>query len=590
MSQLDITTVTTKAYDDQKPGTSGLRKKVTVFQQPNYLENFVQSVLDILPSASLQGSTLVVGGDGRYFCKDACQIIIKMAAANGVSKIWVGKDGLMSTPAVSAVVRNLQGVRTGKPYGAFILTASHNPGGPTEDFGIKYNCENGGPANEGLTDAVYRKTTSIASYKICRALPEVNLSKVGTVSFGTFSVDVIDSTDDYVACLKSVFNFDAIRALLRRPDFTVLYDGMCGVGGPYARRVLVDELGAREPSLSNANPLPDFGGHHPDPNLTYATELVHSLGLTREGTRLAGVDVSKLPSLGAATDGDADRNMILGNGFFVTPSDSLAIIAANAQTAIPFFSAGIKALARSMPTSAAVDRVAAAQNIRCFEVPTGWKFFGNLMDAKELGKADYTPLICGEESFGTGSNHVREKDGIWAICAWLSILAARNTNASAPLVTVEDIVQEHWRRYGRNYYCRYDYENVSSDAANAMMEHLRSLTGSNAPQITLRGQALKFADDFRYEDPVDGSVSAKQGLRFVFNDDSRFVFRLSGTGSSGATIRLYMESYEAARGDAEDKQRLNKETAAAVADIVKLALATSKLEEFTGRKEPTVIT
>eukprot|EP00760_Papus_ankaliazontas_P002394 PhM_4_TR10976/c0_g2_i1/m.32667/K01835/pgm; phosphoglucomutase len=583
---MPVSVVTTTPYTDQKPGTSGLRKPVKTFLKENYLHNFVQAVFDVLGADALKDSTLALGGDGRYYCAEAAQIIVKMAVANGVKKVVVGKDGCMSTPAVSAVIRNRQGLRPDKFLGGFILTASHNPGGPDADFGIKYNGENGGPANEAFTDAVYKRTLEIKEYKIDTSVADVDLAVVAAHSADGYVVEVIDSTVDYLACLAAVFDMEALKRLVQRPDFKILYDGLNGVGGPYARKVIIEALGAAPESVMNAVPLPDFGGCHPDPNLTYADVLVKKMGLTREGTKQEGIDASALPTFGAATDGDADRNMVLGSAFFVTPSDSLAIIAANAQAAIPFFKDGVKAIARSMPTSAAADRVAAALNLKCFEVPTGWKFFGNLMDSKErFNGTEYTPLICGEESFGTGSNHVREKDGLWAICAWLAILAHRNPDASKPLVTVEQIVREHWKTYGRNYYCRYDYEGVTSESANAMMAHLRELTDpAKRPNVTLRGKPLKLVDDFRYVDPVDNSVSEKQGLRFVFEDDSRFVFRLSGTGSSGATIRLYMECYE------PDAAKHDLPTATAVAELVTLALEVSKLAEFTGRKEPTVIT
>ncbi|KAJ8621448.1 hypothetical protein MRB53_029977 [Persea americana] len=574
----------TSPFDGQKPGTSGLRKKVTVFQQPNYLENFVQSTFNALSADKVIGATLVVSGDGRYFSKDAIQVIIKMAAANGVRRVWVGQNGLMSTPAVSAVIRERVGADGSKSTGAFILTASHNPGGPHEDFGIKYNMENGGPAPEAITDKIYANTTSINEYFIAADLPDVDISVVGITTFegheGQFDVDVFDSTGDYVTLMKSIFDFMSIQKLFGSPNFTFCFDALHGVGGIYAKRIFVEELGAHEGSLINCTPKEDFGGGHPDPNLTYAKELVSRMGLGKESSQ------GEPPEFGAAADGDADRNMVLGKRFFVTPSDSVAIIAANAVQSIPYFSLGLKGVARSMPTSAALDVVAKHLNLKFFEVPTGWKFFGNLMDAGLCS-------ICGEESFGTGSDHIREKDGIWAVLAWLSILAFKNKdnlNGGEKLVTVEDIVRQHWTTYGRHYYTRYDYENVDAGAAKELMSYLVKLQ-SSLPDVNkiingIRSDVSNVveADEFEYKDPVDGSISKHQGVRYLFEDGSRLVFRLSGTGSVGATIRLYIEQYE------KDPSKTGRDSQDALAPLVEVALKLSKMQEFTGRSAPTVIT
>ncbi|XP_022146387.1 phosphoglucomutase, cytoplasmic [Momordica charantia] len=583
MVRFNVTKKQTAPIDGQKPGTSGLRKKVKVFIQPNYLENFVQSTFNALTAEKVRGATLVVSGDGRYYSKDAIQIIIKMAAANGVRRIWVGQNGLLSTPAVSAVIRERVGADGSRASGAFILTASHNPGGPHEDFGIKYNMENGGPAPEGITDKIYENTTSIKEYLIAEDIPNVDISAVGVSSFsgpeGQFDVEVFDSASDYVKLMKSIFDFESIRKLLSSPKFSFCYDALHGVAGAYAKRIFVEELGAQESSLLNCVPKEDFGGGHPDPNLTYAKELVDRMGL---GKSKSGQEP---PEFGAAADGDADRNMVLGKRFFVTPSDSVAIIAANAVEAIPYFSAGLKGVARSMPTSAAVDVVAKNLNLKFFEVPTGWKFFGNLMDAGMCS-------VCGEESFGTGSDHIREKDGIWAVLAWLSILAYKNKGNldGGKLVTVEDIVRKHWATYGRHYYTRYDYENVDVGAAKELMANLVKLQSSlaevNGIVKGIRSDVSKVVhgDEFEYKDPVDGSISKHQGIRYLFEDGSRLVFRLSGTGSEGATIRLYIEQYE------KDPSKTGRDSQEALAPLVEVALKLSKMQEFTGRSAPTVIT
>uniref|UniRef100_A0A7N0UBA7 phosphoglucomutase (alpha-D-glucose-1,6-bisphosphate-dependent) n=1 Tax=Kalanchoe fedtschenkoi TaxID=63787 RepID=A0A7N0UBA7_KALFE len=577
-----VARVQTSPIEGQKPGTSGLRKKVKVFKQPHYLENFVQSTFNALTESKVIGATLVVSGDGRYYSEQAIQIIIRMAAANGVRRVWVGQHGLLSTPAVSAVIRERVGHDGSKATGAFILTASHNPGGPTEDFGIKYNMENGGPAPESITDKIFENTKSINEYLIAEDIPKVDISAIGITSLegpeGSFEVDVFDNASDYVKLMKSIFDFQAIQKLLTSPNFSFCYDALHGVAGAYANRIFVQELGAKESSLLNCTPKEDFGGGHPDPNLTYAKELVARMGL---GSHAA----EDPPEFGAAADGDADRNMILGKRFFVTPSDSVAIIAANAVESIPYFSSGLKGVARSMPTSAALDVVAKNLNLKFFEVPTGWKFFGNLMDAGMCS-------VCGEESFGTGSDHIREKDGIWAVLAWLSILAYKNKEnlGGGKLVSVEDIVRQHWATYGRHYYTRYDYENVDAGAAKELMAYLVKLQSSlDEVNKIVKGISsdvanVANADEFEYTDPVDGSVSKHQGIRYLFEDGSRLVFRLSGTGSEGATIRLYIEQYE------NDSSKTGRESQDALAPLVKVALGLSKMQEFTGRSAPTVIT
>nr|AAR83345.1 cytosolic phosphoglucomutase [Populus tomentosa] len=582
MVLFNVSRVETTPFGDQKPGTSGLRKKVKVFKQPNYLQNFVQSTFNALTPQNVRGATLVVSGDGRYFSKDAIQIITKMAAGNGLRRVWVGQNGLLSTPAVSAVIRERVGVDGSKATGAFILTASHNPGGPNEDFGIKYNMENGGPAPEGITDKIYENTKTIKEY-LTADLPDVDITTIGVTSFswseGQFDVEVFDSASDYIKLMKSIFDFESIRKLLSSPKFTFCYDALHGVAGAYAKRIFVEELGAQESSLLNCVPKEDFGGGHPDPNLTYAKELVARMGLGKSNSEV------EPPEFGAAADGDADRNMVLGKRFFVTPSDSVAIIAANAVEAIPYFSAGLKGVARSMPTSAALDVVAKSLNLKFFEVPTGWKFFGNLMDAGLCS-------VCGEESFGTGSDHIREKDGIWAVLAWLSILAYKNREnlGGGKLVTVEDIVHNHWATYGRHYYTRYDYENVDAGAAKELMACLvklqSSLTEVNEIVSGIQSDVSKVvhADEFEYKDPVDSSISKHQGIRYLFEDGSRLVFRLSGTGSEGATIRLYIEQYE------KDPSKTGRDSQDALAPLVAVALGLSKMQEFTGRSAPTVIT
>ncbi|KAI3875436.1 hypothetical protein MKX03_036770 [Papaver bracteatum] len=557
---IKIDSVPTKPIEGQKTGTSGLRKKVKVFLQENYLANWIQALFNSLPPEDFKNGVLVLGGDGRYFNKEAAQIIIKIAAGNGVGKILVGRDGILSTPAVSAVIRKQ------KANGGFIMSASHNPGGPEYDWGIKFNYSSGQPAPESITDKIYGNTLSISEIKTA-AIPDVDLSRLGATEYGSFSVEVIDPVADYLELMKDVFDFPLIKSLLSRSDFRFIFDAMHAVTGAYAKPIFVDTLGANPDSIINGVPLEDFGHGHPDPNLTYAKELVDIMY------------GENAPDVGAASDGDGDRNMVLGSGFFVTPSDSVAIIAANAQAAIPYFKSGPKGLARSMPTSGALDRVAEKLKLPFFEVPTGWKFFGNLMDAGKLS-------ICGEESFGTGSDHIREKDGIWAVLAWLSIIAYRNKDKKAgeKLVSVADVVTEYWATYGRNFFSRYDYEECESEGANKMVGYLRDLISKSKSGDKYGSYTLQFADDFTYTDPVDGSVASKQGVRFVFTDGSRIIFRLSGTGSAGATVRIYIEQFE------PDISKHDVDAQIALKPLIDLALSVSKLKEFTGREKPTVIT
>ncbi|MDX9950568.1 MAG: alpha-D-glucose phosphate-specific phosphoglucomutase [Methylophilaceae bacterium] len=539
-------TISTRPFDDQKPGTSGLRKRVSVFQQPHYLENFVQSIFDTIDAPA--GATLVLGGDGRYYNRQAIQIILKMAAANGFGRVLVGQGGILSTPAASCVIRKYQ------TFGGIILSASHNPGGPDGDFGIKYNTGNGGPAPEKITDAIFANSKRINTYKIKDA-PDLPLDVLGSFELGGMQVEVIDSVADYAELMASIFDFPAIRLLLNS-GFRMKFDAMHAVTGPYAREILVNRLNAPEDSLMNAVPLEDFGQGHPDPNLTYAHELVDIL---------YGDDA---PDFGAASDGDGDRNMILGDHFFVTPSDSLAVLAANASL-VPGYAKGLAGIARSMPTSAAADRVAEEIGIPCFETPTGWKFFGNLMDAGKV-------TLCGEESFGTGSDHVREKDGLWAVLFWLNILAIKRQS-------VETLLKRHWARFGRNVYSRHDYEGLPTEAANGIMQHLRESFAS-LPGSAFGPYKVKSCDDFSYTDPIDGSVSTAQGIRILFADGSRIVFRLSGTGTEGATLRIYLEAFE------PDMAKHDLDAQVALAEMIRIALQLSELKERTGRDQPTVIT
>lgn len=543
---MTIRKVATTPFSDQKPGTSGLRKKVPVFQQTGYAENFIQSIFDSLDGFA--GKTLVIGGDGRFYNREVIQIAIRMAAANGFGTILIGRGGILSTPAASHVIRK---------YGAFggiILSASHNPGGPTEDFGIKYNISNGGPAPEKITDTIFARSKGIDRYLTLDA-PDVDLDRDGETTIGNATVRIIDPVADYADLMESLFDFGAIRDLIAS-GFRLSVDSMSAVTGPYATEIFEQRLGAPAGTVQNGTPLPDFGGHHPDPNLVHAKELYD---------RMMGPDA---PDFGAASDGDGDRNLIIGKGIFVTPSDSLAMLAANAHLA-PGYARGLAGIARSMPTSGAADRVADALGIPLFETPTGWKFFGNLLDA---GKA----TICGEESAGTGSDHVREKDGLWAVLLWLNILAVRRQSVQA-------IAAEHWARYGRNYYARHDYEGVETAAADAVMAELRGKLAT-LPGAAIGALTVEAADDFAYLDPVDGSESRNQGIRILFDGGSRIVFRLSGTGTSGATIRVYIERYEPAGGT------LDRETGDAIADLVAAVETLAGITRHSGRTAPDVIT
>jgi phosphoglucomutase len=539
-----IRAVETTPYPDQKPGTSGLRKKVRVFQQPNYAENFVQSVFDVI-ERERAGATLVIGGDGRFLNREVIQIAVRMAAAAGFGRVLVGQGGILSTPAASHLIRKRGAL------GGLILSASHNPGGPDEDFGIKYNVSNGGPAPESVTDAIYARTKAIDTW-YAEDTADIDLDTPGTVSVGSMTVEVVDPVADYADLMETLFDFDAIRAA----GLAMAFDAMSAVTGPYATEILERRLGFAPGTVRNGMPLPDFGGHHPDPNLVHARDLYETM---------MGDDA---PDFGAASDGDGDRNLIIGRGRFVTPSDSLAMLAANAHLA-PGYAGGLKGIARSMPTSAAADRVGAELGVPAYETPTGWKFFGNLLDA---GLA----TICGEESAGTGSDHVREKDGLWAVLLWLNILAVTGKS-------VDRIARDHWARFGRNYYARHDYEGVDSIAADALMHELRGKL-STLPGKRIGTLTIARADDFAYTDPTDGSTSANQGVRIMFEGDSRVVFRLSGTGTSGATLRVYLERYEPAGGD------LDADTGVMLADIIAAADEIAKIQRHTGRSEPDVVT
>lgn len=538
--------VQTTPFLDQKPGTSGLRKKVRVFQQPHYIENFVQSVFDSLEGFA--GKTMVLGGDGRFFNREAIQIVLRMAAAAGFGRVVVGQGGILSTPAVSHVIRKYGA------FGGFVLSASHNPGGPDEDFGIKYNIGNGGPAPESVTDAIYARTREINTYRIVSA-PDIDLDVIGITHVAGMTVEIIDSVTDYAALMEELFDFPAIKAMFAS-GFRLSFDAMSAVTGPYGHRIFEEILGAPAGTVVNGTPLPDFGHHHPDPNLVHAKDLYD---------RLYGPGA---PDLGAASDGDGDRNLIIGRNSYVTPSDSLAVLAANAHLA-PGYKDGIVGIARSMPTSGAADQVAKAMGLALYETPTGWKFFGNLLDAGLV-------TICGEESAGTGSSHVREKDGIWAVLLWLNILAVRKTG-------VAEIMADHWALYGRNYYARHDYEAVATERADALMARLRDSLATLPGRVTAAG-TIATADDFAYLDSTDQSVSSNQGVRILFEDGSRLVFRLSGTGTEGATIRLYIERYEPKTGD------LTQETGAALASLIAAAEELADIRKNTGMDMPTVIT
>ncbi len=540
-------TVSTKPFPDQRPGTSGLRKKVSVFQVAGYLENFIQSIFDSLPDH--QGRTLILGGDGRFYNRQAIQTVLKMAAANGVGKVVVGRGGILSTPAASCLIRHRAAL------GGIILTASHNPGGPDGDFGVKYNGSNGGPAPESVTERIYARSREIASYRTIDAAA-VDIDHPGLRQLDAMTIEVADPVEDYARLMETLFDFDALARLLASPRFRLRYDAMHAVTGPYAREILERRLGAPAGTVVNGEPLPDFGGAHPDPNLVHAAELV--------GVMNGPV----APDLGAASDGDGDRNMILGPGFFVTPSDSLAILAANASSA-PGYRQGLVGVARSMPTSRAVDRVAAALGIPCYETPTGWKYFGNLLDAGKVS-------LCGEESFGTGSNHLREKDGLWAVLFWLNILSVQGR-------AVEALVREHWRRHGRHYYARHDYEGIDAGAAERLMKDLRSRLPGFRGRRFAPGEA-SLCDDFSYVDPVDHTVAEAQGIRVVFGEQARLVYRLSGTSTEAMTLRVYLERYE------RDPSRHDLDPQEALQELAALARDIACIEEKTGRHRPSLVT
>ena len=547
MADSSIRTMATSPFDDQRPGTSGLRKKVSVFLQPNYLENFVQSIFDHLDPRERR--TLVLGGDGRFHNREAIQTVLKMAAANGFARVLVGQGGILSTPAASCVIR------AHGASGGVILSASHNPGGPDGDFGVKFNVENGGPAPEPVTEAIYAISRRINRYSILDA-PAVDIDMIGARPLGGMTVEVIDPVADYARLMESLFDFDRISALLTSGRFRMRFDAMNAVTGPYAHAILERRLGAPDGTVVNGRPLPDFGGLHPDPNLSNAHALVSEMN--GEGA----------PDFGAASDGDGDRNMVLGPGLFVTPGDSLAILAANARLA-PGYAEGLAGVARSMPTSRALDRVAAGLGLACYETPTGWKYFGNLLDAGRIS-------LCGEESFGAGSNHIREKDGVWAVLFWLNVLAAGGG-------TVGQIVTSHWAAYGRHYFSRFDYEGLDAKAADDLMQALRRRLPDLA-SASVGALKVSHADDFAYTDPVDHTQADHQGVRLVFSDAARIIFRLSGTGTEGATLRLYLERYE------PDASRQSLPVGDVLADLGKYAVALAEMESRTGRSRPSAIT
>lgn len=543
---MPIQTLPTTPFNDQRPGTSGLRKKVTVFAQKNYLENFVQALFDVLPDAT--GLTLVLGGDGRYYNRVAVQTILRMAAAKGYARVLVGQGGILSTPAVSAVIRAYAA------SGGIVLSASHNPGGPDGDFGIKYNIGNGGPAPEKVTEAVFARSKELTEIRISDSA-DIALDVLGDTLLDGMQVTVIDPVATYAELMRTLFDFEAIRKLFAS-GFRLRYDAMNAVGGPYARALLEGELGAPAGTVVNAVPLEDFGGLHPDPNPVNAEDLI------------AHMFAADAPDMGAASDGDADRNMVVGRNFVVSPSDSLAVLAAHAKL-VPGYARGLAGVARSMPTSTAADRVAKALGIPCYETPTGWKFFGNLLDAGKV-------TLCGEESYGTGSDHVREKDGLWAVLFWINLVAASGKS-------VETLVRELWTAHGRCVYSRHDYEAIPTDKADTLMAGLRASL-ANLPGTTVAGCAIALADDFSYTDPVDGSVSQKQGVRVILEDGSRVVFRLSGTGTEGATLRVYLERHE------PDASRHDLEAQTALKPLVDLAEALAHISTLTGMTQPSVMT
>lgn len=546
----DIKNINTTCFEDQRPGTSGLRKKVSVFQQPHYLENFIQSLFNTLEGLpeKLQGKTLVLGGDGRFHNRKAIQVIVKMAAANGLKRLLIGKGGLLSTPAVSCLIRKHQ------TLGGIVLSASHNPGGPKADFGIKYNISNGGPAPEKITEALYQQTLSLQQYKILDA-PNIDLDQLGEQNIGSLCVEIIDPVEDYANMMEAIFDFEKIRNMISQ-GFRLSFDAMHAITGPYANEILVNRLGANPQSIINGIPLTDFGGGHPDPSLDHAKELA------------AQMFTEDAPDFGAASDGDGDRNMILGKNFFISPSDSLAILTANAQL-VPAYRDGLSGVARSMPTSQAVDLVAKALNIPCFETPTGWKFFGNLLDSNKI-------TLCGEESFGNGSNHIREKDGLWAVLFWLNIIASRGQNP-------EQICRSHWKQFGRHYYTRHDYEALDTDIADIIVSSLRqqlnTLTGNSYAE-----RRVCLSDEFSYTDPVDHSISSQQGIRICFEDSARIIFRLSGTGTSGATLRIYIEAYE------ENHDKHDLDTQFVLKSLIETANELSGVQLHSKRDTPSAIT
>ncbi len=545
MNELTVRGINCAPFKDQRMGTAGLRKKVRVFQQPHYLETFMQAVLDTLQLP--QGAALVIGGDGRYFNKEAIQILIRMTAAAGARHLIIGQNGLLSTPAASNLIR------LRKANGGFLLTASHNPGGPDGDFGIKFNMPNGGQAPEAVTDAVFQASQLLQGYRIAE-LPVIDLAKCGTQRHGPLTIEVVDPVTDYLQLMQQLFDFDRMADWLRA-GHRVVFDAFHGITGPYAHRILAGTLGARSTDLLHIDPLPDFGGHHPDPNPVNGHHLVELC---------AGPDA---PALAAASDGDGDRNMILGPACLVSPGDSVAVMLAGAGL-IPGYRHGVPGVARSMPTSRAVDQVAAGLGIPCFETPTGWRFFCNLLEAGRIG-------LCGEESFGTGSSHTREKDGLWAVLFWINLLAARQES-------VPGIMAAHWQRYGRHYFQRHDYEIADAGSATRLMEELRSRTGSLAG-TALNGARVDLADDFHYRDPVDGSESPHQGVRIIMGDGSRLVYRLSGTGTSGATLRIYLEQHR------RDPAELQRDPAQVLAPLGQLAARLADIEALTGLSQPTMI-